>query len=430
MAGKSGSLKRTSTTKAAAAPHLTEPVLKTVTAKTFVSYCQAVGRGFQEEWHDGIADRERPVTKYNRFFGFRVGDRWVSTFGSFERTLTVPGGAALPASAVTCVTVQPPYRRRGLLTQMMRHDFEACERRGEPVAVLWASESMIYGRFGFAPALSRLRLSGNTRRLQFLPQVRPEGSVDEVTKQQFLAVAPALRDAQIPDRPGSLDRPLPWWEYALFDPEYWRGGYSELRFLVHYNASGDADGYASYRFKHDWNDAGPSGEVLVTMVHAASPGAEAGLWRYLLDLDLARNFQWRHAPVDDTLRHLVTDARAIKSELQDAIYLRLIDVARCLRERRYLQDGELVVAVDDPQLPANTGRYRLRITDGEATVARTKADPDLSLGVLELGASYLGGVGVATLHRAGRIREHTAGAVDFADRAFCWPRAPWCEDNF
>ena len=90
-------------------------------------------------------------------FGFKVGRRWVSTCGDLERELTVPGGADVPTAAVTVVTVHPPYRRRGLLTAMMTHQLEQVAKRGEPLAALWASESLIYGRFGYGPATSRAR---------------------------------------------------------------------------------------------------------------------------------------------------------------------------------------------------------------------------------------------------------------------------------
>ena len=52
--------------------------------------------------------------------------------------------------------------------------------------------------------------------------------------------------------------------------------------------------------------------------------------------------------------------------------------------------------IDDPILPANTGSYRI-VTDGDpagstAQVTRVTSAPDLSMGILELGTIYLGGV--------------------------------------
>jgi predicted acetyltransferase len=132
--------------KRSTAPHLVEPELKYLTDATFAEFHKAVARGFQEPGHAELKDMDRKIFDKKRMFGFKVGRRWVSTCGDFARQLTVPGGAAVPTAAVTIVTVHPPYRRRGLLTQMMVHQLEQVAKRGEPLAALWASESLIYGR--------------------------------------------------------------------------------------------------------------------------------------------------------------------------------------------------------------------------------------------------------------------------------------------
>src|SRR4051794_34471676 len=66
---------------------------------------------------------------------------------SFE--LTLPGGALAPVAAVSAVAVQPTHRRRGVLTSMMGALHGVARDRGEIAAVLTASESTIYGRFGY-----------------------------------------------------------------------------------------------------------------------------------------------------------------------------------------------------------------------------------------------------------------------------------------
>lgn len=413
-----------------AAPHLVEPTLKYVTDRTYKAYHAAVSRGFQEEDHAEIVEFDRKLLDNDRAFGFTVGSRWVATCCAFDRSITVPGGADLPVAAVSVVTVHPPFRRRGLLTAMMKHQLEDIERRGEPLAALWASESLIYGRFGYGPATSRARLSGDNARLHFLPGIRPTGSVDEVSRDQFLAAAKPLHEAGRADRPGGLDRPDLWWDAYLFDYEFNRGGASELRYALHYNDSGDVDGYAYYRFKEGMDETGPIGEVRINEVRADDPGALAGLWRYLLDLDLARTFKIRNVPFDEPLRHLVADARAVRTEITDNLYVRIVDLVAALQGRRYAAEVDLVIDVTDPLLPANNGRFRLRGGAVAAEVKRTRADPDLSMTILELGTVYLGGTTLADLHRAGRVTEHTAGAVAVASAAFGWHRAPWCPDPF
>ena len=366
-------------------------------------------------------------------FGFKVGRRWISTCGDFERELTVPGGATVPTAAVTIVTVHAPYRRRGLLTTMMTHQLEEVAKRGEPLAALWASESLIYGRYGYGPASSRAMLSGTNRRLTFLPSVRDVGSVDEVEREEFLKAARGLHESMRPERPGTFARDDAVWEFAIFDKEFARDKASELRYVLHYDEAGDVDGFATYRFKAKFSEE-PEGEVRVKEVWAEEPSAYAGIWRYLLDLDLARTFKLWSAPLDEPLRHLVTDARAVETSITDNLYLRVVDVEAALSARKYAAGVDLVIEIDDPLLPANSGRYRL-VTDGDpegstAQVTRVESRPDISMGVLELGTIYLGGVALSDLHRVRRVCEHTPGAVAAASTAFGWHRAPYCPDMF
>ena len=421
-------------TKRSTAPHLVEPELKYVTDATFVEFHKAIARGFQEPYRPEMVHLDRRVFDKKRMFGFKVGRRWVSTCGDFERKLTVPGGAAVPTAAVTVVTVHPPYRRRGLLSAMMTHQLEAVAKRGEPLAALWASESLIYGRYGYGPAVTRGTLKGNTRRLDFLPGVRTSGSVDEVTREEFLPVARALHESMRPDRPGTMHRDEPVWEFALFDEEFARGGASELRYVLHYDEAGDVDGFATYRFKDDFKELGPEGEVRVKEVWAEDPAAYATLWRYLLDLDLARTFRLWSAPLDEPLRHLVRDHRAVETTVFDSLYVRIVDVAAALTARKYAAGVDLVIEIDDPLLPANSGRYRL-VTDGDpegshAEVTRVETKPDISMGVLELGTIYMGGTPLNDLLRVRRVEEHTPGAVFAASTAFGWHRMPYCGDMF
>ena len=62
----------------------------------------------------------------------------------------------LPATVVTFVAVLPTHRRRGVLSSMMRLQLADVRDGGEPLAILWASESVIYSRYGYGRASSYL----------------------------------------------------------------------------------------------------------------------------------------------------------------------------------------------------------------------------------------------------------------------------------
>ena len=420
------------TTGASTAPHLAKHDLVYATPERFEEFVAAGLRGFHDEY---VADRWEPmrmVFEPQRTFGFEVDGRCISTCGAYSRRLTVPGGT-VPAAAVTVVTVQPSYRRRGLLTEMMKHQLRDIHERGEePVALLWASESAIYGRFGYGHASPQVRLTGKTKTTAFRTDVDlGSGSVGEVERDQAIPIIKRLHQDLLPRRVGALNRSDDWWVVTWHDPERWRHGASAYRFALHYDHRGQPDGYVAFRVKNDWSESGA--EVSVEEVDADSAEARAALWRFVLDLDLVRRFVRQGAPSDESVRYLVADLRSVKAENQDGTYARLVDVPHALEARRYLADIDVTIRIEDPLLTYNNGTIRLEAgRDGAAVtrVTRGRRRPDLAMNVRDLSAIYLGGTPLAALARAGLVTERTKGAAAATGAAFGWSQPPFCPDFF
>src|SRR5262249_25570846 len=106
----------------------------------------------------------RLVTEPERTLAvFHEQDGMVGTASALSWELTVPGGS-LPAAHVTDVSVLPTHRRRGLLRRLMTQQLTAVATAGrEPLALLWASESGIYGRFGYGMASRQVTYDADTR---------------------------------------------------------------------------------------------------------------------------------------------------------------------------------------------------------------------------------------------------------------------------
>ena len=68
-------------------------------------------------------------------------------------------GATVAAAGVSFVAVLPSHRRRGIMSALIRHLLADAIARDEPLAVLWAAEPEIYGRFGYGCASRQLNLS-------------------------------------------------------------------------------------------------------------------------------------------------------------------------------------------------------------------------------------------------------------------------------
>ncbi len=162
-------------------------------------------------------------------------DRWLGAFESPEsdlpvagaaaltRRLSVPGGA-VPVGAVTAVGVRPDYRRRGILTALMRRQLDDMHAKGEPLAALWASEAAIYQRFGYGHAAADGRFEVETSRTAYLRPLIREGRVRLVTEEEAPALVRPVFEAMHASTPGAIDRTDDWWRQVLADPEYSRRG--------------------------------------------------------------------------------------------------------------------------------------------------------------------------------------------------------------
>jgi predicted acetyltransferase len=309
---------------------------------------------------------------------------------------------------------------------MMRRQLADVRETGEAIAALWASEAVIYGRFGYGSATRQALLEVRTREARLQPKLeRTPGAPEIMLASEAKPQLAPIHDAARRRRPGMLDRSDAWWDLCLHDPEREREGAGRLRAAV----LGDV-GYAVYAYKEGWGDGGIEGELRVRELVAASPAATAALWGFVLELDLVRRARWELAPADEPLPHMLDNQRAVSTWLRDALWVRLVDLPRALRERAYSAPLDVVLDVADEVCPWNAGRHRLSWDGQLATCEAAAGDADIELSAAELGGAYLGGTTLESLARAGRVKERSKGAVRAASVAFRGAVEPWCPETF
>jgi predicted acetyltransferase len=393
-----------------------------VTRDEIPAYVEAAYSAFHNDVQPHHHERWQRVLEPERTLVLRDGGQIVAGTGIFSRRLTVPGGET-PVAGVTLVGVRPTHRRRGLLTKLMRRQLADVHEQGrEAVAALWASEPVIYGRFGYGFATLAGLLEVDKRRAAL--RRRPDAQVELLAPADALDAMRRVHEELRPQVPGMLDRDGPWWEDRLRDHESDRDGTQPLRAAV-------TDGaYALYAVKPRFTEDGPAGEVDVREVVATTPESRAAIWDFLLGLDLTTKLSWELAPSDDPLPHMVANAQDVRLRPGDALWVRVVEVGRALAARSYRQPFEVVLELADEVCPWNAGRWALRWDGSTATCARTATPAGLELGAAELGAVYLGGTTLDQLARAGRVRELRGGALTADSRAFQGERAPWCPEIF
>lgn len=384
---------------------------------------------FGERPPDAEYERWAATFEADRAVAAFDGSRVVGTAGIFSFELTVPGGV-LPAAGVTLVGVHPTHRRRGILRRMMRLQLDQVHERGEPLAILWASEGSIYQRFGYGLGSMHLAIDVERERSGFRLPHAPAGVIRFVEADEAARLFPPVYDAVRAERPGFFARSARYWESEFLpDPEHWRRGASAAFHVVH-EVAGEVDGYARYRVRDDWELAGSKAKVVVVEAIGANPAAELDLWRYLLDIDLMARLDAWNLPLDHPLVLSVAEPRRLRATLGDALWLRIVDVAAALAGRRYASDGQLTIELADEFCSWNDGIWQLTVETGLPTVERGAGAADLACDVTDLGAIYLGAFGFRQLADAGRVRELQPGAIARADALFRTDRRPWCPKVF
>ena len=365
-------------------------------------------------------------------------DTIVGGTGVFSFHMRVPGAMAAVAG-VSLVAVLPSHRRQGILSALMRRQLADVSERGEAVAVLFGSESGIYGRYGYGRASwqAAYRLARGEGALAAGAPADPGLRLRIVEPRSARAELAQVYDLALSERPGLYARTEPWWDRLLTDLHSDGEPSRQIRCVLAESDSGPR-GYAVFTSTERWDeDAGlPEGVLEVSEAIAADPAATAALWGNLLSRDLVSEFHARMRPVDDPLLYLLADPRRVRSVVSDGLWIRLVDVSSALAQRHYACPVDVVIEVADQLCPQNTGRWRLAAQTGaapagfRATCEPTTAPADVVLPVWALGAAYLGGTGLGAMAKAGLVTEATPGSLAVLSTAMSWEPAPWCPMTF
>jgi predicted acetyltransferase len=392
-------------------------------ADEWPAVAKAMHEGFADDFHQETADTQRKIFEPERSLIGVDGEQIVSTTGIFTRDLGVPGDV-VPAAHVSMVTVAPTHRRQGILSAMMRRQLSDIRRIGtEPIAVLWASEGTIYQRFGYGLASLRVSYSIDLTQVR-LNRPPAAGLLRNLSKADALPIITSVYEQVWRQRPGFSSRNSIWWEHLLDDIEKGRGGATAMRFTMALDATGEPDGYAIWRTRPAWSDAGPDGRLNIIELVTAGPDAYARLWHFLLSMDLVRTADMWLGGVAEPLVHLVNEPRRLGAGVGDGLWVRIVDLPGAIGRRRYLGDFDVVVEVTDALIPENAGRWRLTALDGRGRSEPTADAAVLQLDIADLGAIYLGGTSLSTLVRAGRVVELQPDAAASMAAGFGWPLTP------
>ena len=319
--------------------------IRPIAAEEYDAWTRAAARAFGSPDAGKEASLKKPRFPFERSLAAFDDREVVGTTYTHRSEARVPGGW-LPAAIVEDVAVLPTHRRRGILTRLMVRQLADLREEAVPLAMLGASESVIYGRFGYGiGALQEDWTIAREHNAFAFAHDRP-GRLRFVEPDEARTAFPEVSDRACAGRPGYVKLSDSWWDVLLADLEPSRGGASAL-FHLAYEEDGRIDGYVLYRIRRD--------ALVVIDLMAATENAYVSLWRFCFDVDLMALTEAPGRPLDDPLPWMLADSRRLRRSTRDAMWLRLVDVSTALSARRYARDGTLVLDVRDALCPWNQG---------------------------------------------------------------------------
>lgn len=392
--------------------------LRTPTDDDWSEVCRVDGRNFGDTHTEPWQEVQRSMVDLPRFRIVVDGREIVAIGGSYALDVALPGGAGVPMGGVTWVSVAVTHRRQGLLTALMAALHRDMADRGDPVASLYASEGGIYERFGYGAATQLRSVSIDARRAAIRTDLRPApGEVRFATLDESATAVSERWERWWRVRAGEVRRSDTHRDLLAERRAAPLGRWTAAHVLLH------EDGYAAYRMRQEWDRGHPRHELDVVELVALTTRARAALWHTLLSVDLV-GVVTAQLPVDDPLPYLLDDPRLVRTtDLNDGVWVHVLDVPLAFGARTYATSDRLVVETE-------LGRWSIGGSPDGAEVRSARTRPDLTTSHAALSALLYGGVRPSALAAGGRLSARNPDLMGRADLLFPTAVAPHCQSHY
>jgi len=233
--------------------------LRLVKENELLDFVVAQSRGFGRQFDTANFETYRPAFASAQALDAYEDGRIVGTT-LYNLNVMYGPGRMLSTALLDYVTVQPTHRRQGILTQMMTWLMNDLHEREVVLSAFGASESVIYGRFGYGPASFQVDFTLDRRYANFSHFPDVTGSLRFIDKAEARKICPIINERACSERPGYLRGTDEQWDLYIEDPATRREGFSGL-FMVVYEEDGDCSR------PHARHPRGPCGAVAVLPWH-------------------------------------------------------------------------------------------------------------------------------------------------------------------
>jgi len=334
------------------------------------------------------------------------------------------GGRELEMSGIWGVVTSPEHRGGGLATRAVTTLLEEARARGQSISALYPATQRPYRGIGY-------ELAGTMTRHEVALDDLPGGApgplpVEELDLSRDLDGVRACYTASVSGHNGPIDSDEDdWWPDRILG----RWFSTDVQRAVVARGPEGIEGYASFTYGPASGAIDFNYSVVCRHLVASTLAGMASLLSYLRafrGLGVSLRFT---GPPAAPLSLLIEEQRVLPVWTYRWM-LRLLDVRVALEERGYPPiSGDVVLAVEDGLFPQNRGPWRVKVSEGVASVEPVDIGVAghvhaISIGTLSsLYSGFLSARDAATL---GLIeREHEQALA----RLFDGP-APWMHDFF
>ncbi len=361
-------------------------------------------------------------------------ERIVGTGGADKLEITIPGGKPMDMAGIAYMGTAPTHKRKGIFSSMMRKLHDQAKDRGDALAGLWASQSLLYSRFGYGLATYREDWEIYSHNTKINKKASDDIKLEFVDKDKALIEIPKIYDQFRKNQNGFTDKSEGYWKYLLHEDEkskYNKSGMSGFFFVICYKNE-KPSGYIFYNIKKESGVAheDDKGELIVQEQIALDTDSNIALWNFIFGVELIEKVYINRRAPSDPLYFLLENPRKLERNTIDGLWVRIIDIKKLLESREYNYKGKIIIELTGQNQPDIEGIYELE-TDGKISeVKKVKSKPDVIMRPSDLSSCYFGAVSAYELFQAGNIEFNRNNLIKDFSNMFSVTKKPWCNTDF
>lgn len=358
----------------------------------------------------------------------------VGTGGADNYSMTIPGGNSLSMAGIAFMGTLPTHKRKGIFSSMMKKLHSQAKERGDSISGLWASQSLLYSRFGYGLATIREDWSINSNHTNLSKPKNDSIRFELVDKNTALKEIPKIYDIFSKCQNGATDRTQGYWNYMLYEDDqamYNKSGNSGFFFVIAYKDN-KPSGYAFYNFDKESGVAheDDKGTLRVEEIISIDRETNNALWHYIFGVELVEEITFNRRAPNDPLYLMLENPRKLKRDTIDGLWVRIIDPIKMLESRTYNYKGEMTISITGQNQQDIEGTYLIE-TDGNNTeVKKVKKKPDIFMRPSDLSSIYFGGTSPGEHFQAGNIDVENHNSLRILSKMFFVEQKPWCNTDF